>query len=342
MLKKILKSNKILVVLLIVGVLSFLLSGLDRTNWVYSVKDIGGSEVVSGPDIYLILLDEYPGSNPLCGYDNSRFTQGLEELGFYVPEVSYTNYPRTDMLLSSMLNMDYLDLAGGNSLPKVLDLSLYQDTLVNRILQSIGYTTIHLGSSWTGTMDNPYASVSLVQSKNPYDNWEKVFPFQVESLKLIPEVPGSTFTFMHNLGAHLPYIFPPEGGVLESINPPQRKLDQIAYVSSCVLDAVQEVLEKSEVAPIIIVMSDHGVFHPDYSIYSTEEITCRLNHFFSVYLPEGASSTFPDGPVNYFRYIFNTYFGMNFSYLPSEHYYVTDWDIDPYILVEVTDILEVR
>ena len=64
------------------------------------------------PDIYFILLDQYPRSDSLkliCGGDNRPFLDGLRKLGFYVADRSASNYPRTVMTIASMLNMAYLD-----------------------------------------------------------------------------------------------------------------------------------------------------------------------------------------------------------------------------------------
>jgi len=64
------------------------------------------------PDIYFILLDQYPRSDSLklfCGGDNRPFLDGLRKLGFYVADRSASNYPRTAMTIASMLNMGYLD-----------------------------------------------------------------------------------------------------------------------------------------------------------------------------------------------------------------------------------------
>jgi hypothetical protein len=64
------------------------------------------------PDIYFILLDQYPRSDSLrliCGGDNRAFLDALRKLGFYVADRSASNYPRTAMTIASMLNMTYLD-----------------------------------------------------------------------------------------------------------------------------------------------------------------------------------------------------------------------------------------
>ena len=64
------------------------------------------------PDIYYIVLDMYASSDVLkdvFGYDNSSFTDFLEERGFYVAYNSRANYPVTYLSLASSLNMGYVN-----------------------------------------------------------------------------------------------------------------------------------------------------------------------------------------------------------------------------------------
>ena len=65
------------------------------------------------PDIYYIILDEYPNNESLkknYGFDNTEFLTFLENSGFYVVNNSFSNYPTTIQSLSSSLNMEYLDV----------------------------------------------------------------------------------------------------------------------------------------------------------------------------------------------------------------------------------------
>ena len=67
------------------------------------------------PDIYYIILDQYPGNEVLeekYGVDNSEFTNRLSELGFYVADQSLTNYSQTELSLASSLNFQYLSELG--------------------------------------------------------------------------------------------------------------------------------------------------------------------------------------------------------------------------------------
>lgn len=63
------------------------------------------------PSIYLVLLDGYPATDTLkrdFGFDNSPFLGELEARGFDVPDRSRSNYNRTLLTLTSMLNLAYI------------------------------------------------------------------------------------------------------------------------------------------------------------------------------------------------------------------------------------------
>jgi hypothetical protein len=63
------------------------------------------------PDVYYIILDAHARQDVLAqqfDYDVSGFVSGLEELGFYVPACSQTNYWPTEFSLTSTCNIDYL------------------------------------------------------------------------------------------------------------------------------------------------------------------------------------------------------------------------------------------
>ena len=63
------------------------------------------------PDVYVIIMDAYERDSVLRefhGYDNSPFLNSLEDMGFYVAYGSLSNYRHTELSLSSLLNMEYI------------------------------------------------------------------------------------------------------------------------------------------------------------------------------------------------------------------------------------------
>lgn len=66
-----------------------------------------GSISAVAPDIYVILLDEYPRADTLqrvFGFDNTPFLEELGQLGFEVAERSHSNYNATTLTLASLFS----------------------------------------------------------------------------------------------------------------------------------------------------------------------------------------------------------------------------------------------
>ncbi len=76
-----------------------------------SSENLISGGVVSMPDIYFIILDEYAHPDTMrewADYDNSRFIKDLEDRGFYIASQSRTRVPNSDEVLAQLLNMEYL------------------------------------------------------------------------------------------------------------------------------------------------------------------------------------------------------------------------------------------
>ena len=105
------------------------------------------------PDIYYIIVDGYSSNAHLLrsyGYDNSRFTDALEKLGFFVAYDSKSNYGATLLSLASSLNMQYMPdkpLAAEVDDLVYLRMSI-ADNAVARDLLARGYTYIYMLSGY--------------------------------------------------------------------------------------------------------------------------------------------------------------------------------------------------
>ena len=63
------------------------------------------------PDVFYLVFDSYPGTtflNDYMSFDNSPFSQLLEEKGFHVLKNPKSNYNRTAFSIASTLNFEYL------------------------------------------------------------------------------------------------------------------------------------------------------------------------------------------------------------------------------------------
>lgn len=249
------------------------------------------------PDIYFFLLDEFPSNFVLrtfFGYDNEPFLKELEKRGFVVARDSHSNYPRTMLTLSSMLNMTYLDQLAPICGDQTTDWSLMFDLIrkgrVIELLKNSGYKYVHLGSAAAPTDWNPYADQNhpcsffsfftnkLLLSSLP-GLFEPVHRFLdqedrkqrlclLSSVQTIPRDSGKKFVFTHILMPHEPFLFSPEGQPVHAEEGADGEVwwkatrdgfrDQTMFLESKMLDVIDTIIAKSGQPPIIILQGDHG------------------------------------------------------------------------------------
>ena len=101
----------------------------------------------ASPDIYYIIPDGYPSNSQLeatANYDNSAFSEALEDRGFVVVDHAQSNYPITIVSLATTLNMRYYS---SNSSPYSDRMYLKLESAnskVSKFLLESGYTYIQL------------------------------------------------------------------------------------------------------------------------------------------------------------------------------------------------------
>jgi len=338
----------------------------------------GNAEAQSRPDIYYVILDRYASEGTLrasYGLDNSEFLQFLRDQGFVVASNSYSNYPKTALSLASSLNMDYIDDLssdpGRESSDWVPVHSRLRDYRVWRFLKSRGYTFIHFGTRWEPTRINPNADVNVNVFTPPemiwalagqtmlhpigtqlgiglFDQrvleWERI-PHQLEKLPEVARDPRPTFSFVHLLIPHGPYVFERDGSFLSEETANQRSRrenyrNQLLYANRKVREAIELLLAASPTPPVIILQGDEGPIPIGYAheglkfhweTATDEELREKSGILNAYYLPGVRSEKiYPSiSPVNTFRLIFNEYFQTKLPLLPDEHYFPRD-DRHPY------------
>lgn len=139
----------------------------------------------------------------------------------------------------------------------------------------------------------------------------------------LPSLPGSKFVFAHLLVPHPPYIFGPNGEPAEQYGAFTLGNDkgesgevpeligypnQVTFTNNVVLETIDKIISSSRVPPIIIVQGDHGIGR-----HSLDKVSI-LNAY---YFPEMSNQhLYPEiTPVNTFRFLFDKYFGGQFSLL---------------------------
>jgi hypothetical protein len=213
-------------------------------------RQVTGLAAGDKPDIYYIVLDGYPRADVLkemYGYDNSAFIDDLNDLGFFVPEESLSNYPRTALSISTTLDMQYWDSISPNMQDAVfwwLVIPVMDHSRARAFLESNGYQSISIATDW-GISNNPTADLYLKPYPVILNDYENYFlssvplkllyvPFQsvapittndlhrqyifynLDTLKEIPDIQGPKFVFSHIIVPHPPFVFESDGSPIES------------------------------------------------------------------------------------------------------------------------------
>jgi hypothetical protein len=335
-------------------------------------------DAISLPDIYYIILDAHASSSTLkefYNHDIGALIERLKAKGFFIVDKSYSNYAMTVLSLASSLNMEYLDSLGNQIGSEKQDLYLLkqmiEDNIVMRILRSIGYKTIFLGSGFGITQRNQYADVEIacgyvdetlgqfIQStlfrvladrlrliaRDKYNRVIRMF----SELGRIHNFNGPKFTFAHIPSPQWPFLFDANGKLingsnLDSAQQKEAYLNQLIFIDKKVEELIEKILTGSSTAPIIILQSDHGpnfAFPGKYYLQNPppEVLQEKMRIFNAFYLPGCENDFLYDfiSPVNTFRLIFNRYFGSNFLLLNDESYFSTLQF--PYRLTNVTNLV---
>jgi len=284
------------------------------------------------------------------GLDTSEFISQLEALGFYVAKCSQPNYPGTALSMASSLNYEYLDVLAPeliNSNSAWVNFSPYvQNSRARQFFENLGYKfiTAETPYEWVEIRDSdifikpqrvggaleltsfdtlflkstllrPLFSITLpVNFKKVVSferaHYERIF-YTLSQIKRIPEIPGPKFVYLHLIVPHSPYIFTPGGDFKVTEDEKAGYVDNIRFINSQIIPVVSEIIEKSDVPPVIILQGDHGNDGDDmYAIFN------------AYYLPEGGgNSLYPYiTPVNSFRLILDQYFGTDLGLLKDVTY----------------------
>lgn len=125
------------------------------------------------PDIYFVLLDAYTGSESLrlyYGFDNTPFLDSLRARELSIAEGQRSNYIKTFLSVSSILNRDYVNELMAQSAPKYRDRShAYNRMEFNRTtydLKRLGYDFYYVGSSYPPLASNRLADEGFSRSRS--------------------------------------------------------------------------------------------------------------------------------------------------------------------------------
>lgn len=284
------------------------------------------------------------------GLDVSDFIGQLEELGFYVAKCSQSNYPGTALSMASSLNYEYLDELAPevieNNLSWVHFKPYIDHSRARQFFTDLGYkfVTAETGYEWVEitsadimikrervgggleltSFETLFLKSTLLRALMGVDlpvNFTEIVSFEkshynrilftLDQAKNIPEIPGNTFTYLHLVVPHEPYVFTPDGEYKTDQDDASGYQDNIRFINNQMIPLLEEIIQKSEVPPVIVLQADHGNQGEDaYAIFN------------AYYLPDGgADQLYPSiTPVNSFRLILDGYFNTDLGLLEDVTY----------------------
>ena len=356
-----------LVLVVVLGISVYRVSLIPTTSY-KSISDLPQGVTGTLPDIYLLILDTYPSikeTQDQFGVNNHVFVDELRSRSLKVTENYTTSYLLTMFSMTSILNMNYPITYPDPEF-------LFGKSEVLNTLDSLGYTSILLGSGWYPTAYSKYFDYNLqvrysglegfkqlvlFRGRGVYGtevSFRKSVPYQFDELDKVGSRPESTFVFAHMQGLHPPMCFGPDGLSPKSgLSKSELFAGQLDYVNTRVLEFLDSVDNLN--SSIVIITSDHGSFLEDSPLIDScvpnlsdpewiHFIVSRLVGFQAIYIP-GCSdlSTLDLIQPNVFRTIFRQYFNISYPNLESKNYFVKERCVGTSMeAFEVTNLLEVK
>lgn len=294
------------------------------------------------------------------GFDNSEFLNGLRERGFFVAECSQSNYVRTEISLASSLNMQYLQELSDKFSPDSIKRGLLWDSLKHNAVrynfENMGYETITVETEfeWLNIKDSdhylspPPISSGMTQFEGLFlrttlaryaQDWGWVDPDYLlgvsardrfntvfNNIDDIARMPQPTFAYLHLISPHPPFVFDANGNPTDpaAFWNDQRLypgrlyqkgyVDQTQFLNKKLLQAIDTILAESDVPPLIILQGDHGPW--------LQPKDKRMWILAALYLPGHNDKLYPTiTPINFFRLVFNSYFGGKYEILEDVSYF---------------------
>ncbi|RXK62454.1 hypothetical protein ESA94_05480 [Lacibacter luteus] len=222
-------------------------------------------DYAASSDVFLIILDEYAGSNTLQSeyhYSNDGFITELENLGFFVAKAARSNYNGTMFSTLSMLSMSYLDSVSIGDLKSAKSFAKAAKTIEeNRIFsffESAGFKLVNnsfLRVKGTDNdpflflpvedrllMDKTFGSVAQndlllnvssnkvqIAFKSFYARVDKYNQDRIENIKhSVSDTASKLFVYTHLMMPHSPYLRN-EKGELRQMSVAHKELLQKRY-----------------------------------------------------------------------------------------------------------------
>ena len=268
--------------------------------------------------------------------------------------------------------MDYIDQIKKQSGFEISDRKFFRniikENLVSTILEKSGYTFVTLPYTWFGNYENLKSDIHIKAQHEQNDfnailiNKTPIYALAtpselrasqaktleiLEAIPKISEFPESTFSYIHLMASHPPFIFD-ENGSVEKITPEcfsggdgndyyrtcpgvekfrESLQKQVTYFNKRFEEIIEEILSRSAIQPIIIIQGDHGpgsAFHQTSLEQSNIEERMSILNAYLVPAEIKKELYSEISPVNSFRLILNHLLGYDFKKLEDKNYFIID------------------
>jgi len=286
----------------------FYLAECSQSNYAQSIFSISST-------LNLEYIDSFYDASFVNDYQSNRYKQGLK------------NFLKQSQVRVFLEQRGYLTVAieSGESFSNITDADKYYSsenkTFWQRIFEGLNEYEVLLirntAVSFVSAISPTIADRMLHDLNFPNKVHRERILFAFDVLEEIPRISQRKFVFAHIVSPHEPFVFGPEGEIVEW--EPGFKVgypNQINYLNIRVKELIENILELSKTAPIIILQGDHGA----KQFVGEEGRMAILNAY---YFPEDTEIIVYDSisPVNTFRVIFNEYFGQDFELLEDKSLY---------------------
>ena len=165
-------------------------------------------------------------------------------------------------------------------------------------------TGLRVVEEFANSRQKAYGKALLTTERAHYDR----ILYNFDQLGELPKTDGPKFVYAHMVAPHFPYVFNADGSFNDDENARGAYTNEIAFIDKLVLETVKQIIAESDVPPVILIQSDHGLAE-----------SVRNANLMAYYMPDGGTEQlYPDiSPVNSFRVVFNRYFGADYPLLPD-------------------------
>lgn len=314
-----------------------------------SIKQMS-SHNVENPNIYYLIFDEYSSIDFMkkyYNYDNSAFTNYLDELGFNISYTSHNESIMTSTVATNLVNLDYVV---NNDMPEAEKAYYRKNNFLFRYLNEKNYKITGVGIAEFYGLNNAASNELDLNAKTidgkimadiifektvfkpfyripSYTKAEKEILEAFEFLKKQDTFSKNSFTFSHVVCPHGPFYFNKNGEPYnipaENWREPKYYLEQYIFTTNQIIEIVDLIIE-NDPESCIIIQSDHSArASADREIFMEKFSLEDMSNIFNAVYFKGEKLTIEGlSGVNTLRILFNKMFDENFEIIevPIDNY----------------------